>query len=262
MQLFFSVGERSQMETSTILDPNVSTTTINNTAVKRTASFVSLTLNDLPSPPNDQSIPTISGIISTQTPIFKNLPQRRLQHIHRRQHQQQNKPSNGIEYDRMPNLSPSTLTMPNLMELANRTSPLLVLPSSMNNSDISMIDTSNKYSYETSTDSNGVNHHRLYTITDNLLRPFSKNETAIIRSNTGINTKMPAVHTNNGNQKRSGSQKANNHLTQPPLATIESVLRERSMIIANENAHQPDAMERVNHVLKQLYLPLEKSKKS
>ncbi|CAF0774359.1 unnamed protein product [Rotaria sordida] len=250
-------GERSQMETSTIIDPNISTTTINNATTKRTASFVSLTLNDLPSPSNDQLIPTISGTIGSQTAIFKNLPQRRLHNVHRRQHQ--NKSSNVTENDRLPNLSPSTLTMPNLMELANRTSPLLVLPSSINNSDVSMIDSSNKYSYETSIDSNGVNHHRLYTVNDNLLRPFSKNETTLLRTNTGMNTKMPPVNTNNNvNLKRSTSQKSNNHLAQPPLATIESVLRERSMTIANENTHQPDAMERVNRILKQLYLPLDK----
>ena len=51
-------------------------------------------------------------------------------------------------------------------------------------------------------------------------------------------------------------------MPQTPLTTIDSVLRERSIAIANENAHQPDAMERVNHILKQLYLPTDKSKRS
>ncbi|CAF1931708.1 unnamed protein product [Rotaria magnacalcarata] len=261
-------GEHSQIDTSTIIDPNASITTLNNTMSKRTASFVSLTLNDLPSISNDQSIPTISSIISAQAPMFKNLPQRRLQQMHRRHHhqQQQNKSTHGSESDRMPMLSPSTIAVPNLMELANRSSPShLIVSSSMNLNDIPMIDSSNKYSYETITDSNGVNHHRLYTIADNLLRPFSKIETAAVRSTSGMCTKMPPLsnsNNNNNNLKRSISQKSSNHLTQQPLATIESVLRERSIIIANENTHQPDAMERVNHILKQLYLPLDKTKKA
>ncbi|CAM4797541.1 unnamed protein product [Rotaria magnacalcarata] len=261
-------GEHSQIDTSTLIDPNASITTLNNTMSKRTASFVSLTLNDLPSISNDQSIPTISSIISAQAPMFKNLPQRRLQQMHRRHHhqQQQNKSTHGSESDRMPMLSPSTIAVPNLMELANRSSPShLIVSSSMNLNDIPMIDSSNKYSYETITDSNGVNHHRLYTIADNLLRPFSKIETAAVRSTSGMCTKMPPLsnsNNNNNNLKRSISQKSSNHLTQQPLATIESVLRERSIIIANENTHQPDAMERVNHILKQLYLPLDKTKKA
>ncbi|CAF3438790.1 unnamed protein product [Rotaria socialis] len=265
-------GEHSQIDTSTLVDPNISITTLNNTVSKRTASFVSLTLNDLPTIPNDQSIPTISSIISAQAPMFKNLPQRRLQHMHRRhQHQQhpQNKSTHGSESDRMPMLSPSTIAVPNLMELANRSSPPhLIGSSSMNLNDIPMIDSSNKYSYETITDSNGVNHHRLYTINDNFLRPFSKAETAAVRGTSGMCTKMPPLSNNNNNNnnnnnlKRSLSQKSSNHLTQQPLATIESVLRERSIIIANENTHQPDAMERVNHILKQLYLPLDKTKKA
>ncbi|CAF4589694.1 unnamed protein product, partial [Rotaria magnacalcarata] len=57
--------------------------------------------------------------------MFKNLPQRRLQQMHRRHHhqQQQNKSTHGSESDRMPMLSPSTIAVPNLMELANRSSP-------------------------------------------------------------------------------------------------------------------------------------------
>jgi hypothetical protein len=143
--------------------------------------------------------------------------------------------------------------MPNLMELATRSSPLLNHSSSMTNHEMSFFDSSNKFSYDTQTDSNGVNHHRLFTINDNLLRPFSKNETPTLRNGIGTGVKMPAVNIS-GNNKRPPSQKGN--------TSIESVLRERSITIANEYMHQPDAMERVNQILKQLYVPTEKNKRS
>lgn len=218
-----------------------------------------MNINDIPLPSNDQSVSTISGTHVSQVPIFKNLPQRRIQHSRRPQQQQQtNKSSHGNETERMPPVSPAVLGAPSLMELATRSSPILLFSSTINNGDTPIVETPNKYSYETTTDPNGIHHHRLFTITDNLLRPFSKNDTPIIRTNGGSSTKMPPVNNNNGSQRRSLSQKPNYHFPQPPLATIESVLRERSMTIANENVHQPDAMERVNNILKQLYLPLEK----
>jgi hypothetical protein len=67
---------------------------------------------------------------------------------------------------------------------------------------------------------------------------------------------MPTV--SNGSHKRAPSQRTNSFLIQQPLASMDSVLKERSVTIGNENVHHPDAMERVNHILKQLYLPAEK----
>lgn len=152
------------------------------------------------------------------------------------------------------------LTLPNFMEIATRTSPLPNISSSMNNIDISMTDSSNKYSYDTQIDSNGINHHRLHPITDNLPRSVSKIDTPISRISPGLGIKMPAVN-NNGNSKRTISHKNTNYFPQQSVSSIETVLRERSIIIGNENVHQPDAMERVNHILKQLYLPTEKTKR-
>ena len=266
---FLSAGERLQLEASTVVDQNMSTT---NATIKRTASFVSLNLKDLPTPTNDQLVSTISGTIVSQTSIFKNLPTRRIQHMPRRQQQQQNKPLLSTESDRVLNTSPSNPSMPNLTELATHTSPLLILPSTANGNDLPMMDSPNKYSYETVIDSNGVNHHRLYTITDDFLRLFSKTETTGFRTSPGANVKMPSVignHSNNSNnnhnhsptKKGLSSQKTTNHLIQQPSPPIDCVLRERSITIANENMHQPDAMERVNHILKQLYLPTEKTRR-
>jgi hypothetical protein len=240
------------LENPAVIDQNPPT-------LKRTASFVSLTLNDLPNQLNDQSIATISGTFVSQTPVFKTLPQRRLQRTHRRQNQQQTKAFNGLEIDQIPSTSPPILTLPNLMEIATRSSPVLNRFSSINNADT---DSSNKFLYETETDSNGVNHHRLYTVNDNLLRPFSKNETPALRTYHKTDVKMPVVN-NNGNFKKSSPQKTNYHQSSSsqPLSNIETVLKERSIAIANENIYQPDALERVNHILKQLYLPTEKTKR-
>ncbi len=241
--------ERSQLETIALPDQNTST----NQAVKRTASFICLTLNDLPTPTVDPQISTISGTFISQSAICKTSPQRRLQRNQRRQ--QPMKPTNSIEIDQIHSLSPSMLTLPNLMELATRTSPLPNTTSAITNMDISMMDSSNKFSYETQIDSNGINHHRLHPTTDNLIRSISKSETPVSRASLGMSTKMPLVNNSNGNHKRLSSHKTHNYFPQQPLSTIDSILRERSCIIANENIHQPDAMERVNNILKQLYLP-------
>jgi hypothetical protein len=255
----YAIRERSQLETSITTDQNPKT------AVKRTASFISLTLNDLPSSSNEPVISTISGTIVSETPIFKTSSQRRLQRTHHRHHQPL-KPLNGLEIDPIHNTSSPMLPLPNLMELATRTSPLVNFPSSINTLDISTIDSSHKYSYETQKDSNGINHHRLHTINPNLLHPLSKIDTPTLRTNLAISGKMPSMNNNNnnnnGNLHRSYSQKTNNSLAQQPLASIESILKERSTILANENMHQTDTKERVNHILKQLYLPSEKTKRS
>jgi hypothetical protein len=258
----FYPRERSQLETTASIDQNTST----NPPGKRTASFVCLTLNDLPTPSIDQSISTITGTLITQSPIFKTSPpQRRLQRNYHRQPQSQQpmKPTNNLDINQIHSISPpSILQLPNLMELATRTSPLPNSTSAINNMDIPITDSSNKYSYETQIDSNGINHHRLHSTTDNLLRSFSKSDTPVLRTSPIMGMKMPTVNNSNGNNKRSSSLRTNNYFPQQPLSTIDSVLRERSFIIANENIHQPDAMERVNHILKQLYLPSEKNKRS
>lgn len=254
----FYPRERSQIEpTATSTDPN--------STIKRTASFVCLSLNDLPIPQQDPSIATISGTFVSQTPLFKTLPQRRIQrHIRRQpQQQQQNKTAitTNIDIDPSHSLSPSMLTLPNLMEIATRTSPLPNLTSSMNNIDIPIVESSNKFSYDTQIDSNGINHHRIYPTNDNILRSYSKTDTPLSRTSPNLTIKMPVVNNNNSHSKRTISQKTTNYFPQQSISSIDSVLRERSIIIGNENVHQPDAMERVNHILKQLYLPTEKHKR-
>ncbi len=250
------------MEAATVPDPVTSPTS----TAKRTTSFVCLNLNDVPLLPNDQMISTISGALPTQSPVYKTLPLRRFPR-HRPQLQQQSpqshkiKSSNSLEIDKMPRIASAALsTMPNLLELATRTTPLPNLSSSANNTDPSTIESAYRYSFDTQTDSNGVIHHRLQTSSDHNLRSHSKNEISSMRIALGTDIKMPIGI--NGNQKKLASQKSNHYSSQPPLSTIESLLRERSMTIANEHSLRPDTMERVNHIIKQFYPPTEKNKKS
>ncbi len=249
--------DRSQLETTTTTIPDQVTSSTS--IVKRTASFVCLNLNDVPILPNDQLISTISGTLVSQSPLFKTLPNRRFQRPSRQQQQsapQKARSSNSLEIDKMPHIASPTLAMPNLLELATRTTPLPNLPSSTNNIDPATIESPYKYSYETQTDSNGVNHHRLHSNTDHHLRSHSKNEISPMRTTHGALIKMPIVIS--GNQKKLSPQKSNSYSTQQPLSTIESLLRERSMTIPNEHAHHSDGMERVNRILKQLYPQTEK----
>ena len=214
--------------------------------------MVSLNLNDFLSPSNEQYISTISGTYVSQPSISKTLPSRRLRIDRRHQQQQQNKPLNGNEIE----------PMPNLMELATSISILPNHSSAMNNSEIPTVDSSNKYSYETQTDLNGVNHHRLYTVTDNVPNPLSKNESAVLRTSVGLGIKMPPVLNGIASHKRIATQKLNNYLSQQFLPTFEHIPRERSMLMSNENMNQPNAMERVNQIIQQLHLPSDKSKRS
>jgi len=248
----FSIPERPHLETAPTADQLPSSPV----QVKRTASFVCLNLPDLPAAPtNDQSVSTISGAFVTPSSIFKTLPQRRLQrHAHRPKQQQQVKPFNGFENDHIPAISPPILNVPNLIELATRATTLPNLTSSISNFDTYTSDSSTKFSYETQIDSNGINHHRLQPPNDHLL-------TQTARNTPNISLKMPAVNT--GNQKKISAQQPVHYIGQQPLSSIETILRERSVIIGNENTPQPDAMERVNHILKQLYLPTpEKTKRT
>ena len=248
------------MEASTVPDPVTSPTS----TAKRTASFVCLNLNDVPVLPNDQGITTISGTLTSQSSAYKTLPLRRLQRHRQQQQAPQShkvKSSNSFEIDKMPRIASATLSaMPNLLELATRTTPLPNLTSSTNYTDPSTTESGYRYSFDTHTDSNGVIHHRLQPNGDHNLRSHSKNEISAMRISLGADIKMPIVIS--GNQKRLASQKSNHYPSQPPLSTIESLLRERSMTIANEHSLRPDTMERVNHIIKQFYPPTEKNKRS
>lgn len=261
---FFFLGgnygrERSQMETATTIGDHMNST---NSPTKRTASFVCLTLKDLPNLTTDQSLGTVSGTLNSHSTIFKTLPHRKTHRSPNRQQPIKIKSTNGLEIDKTSSISPPILTVPNLLDLATRSTPLPMLTSTMNYIDPSSIDSPNRYAYESHVDSNGINHHRLHLTTDNLLRSNSKIETLALRTTSpGISVKMPVV-VHHGNSKRTSPQRNHLYMSQPALTTIDSVLRERSVVIANENTHQPDAMERVNHILKQLYLPTDKSKRS
>lgn len=94
--------------------------------IKRAPSFISLTLKDLPDPPADQSVSTISGNHINQTATFKTLTQRRLQRLYRRHHSQNPsqplKTTNKVEIDSIHAASPA---VPNLIDLALRTTPIL-----------------------------------------------------------------------------------------------------------------------------------------
>ena len=241
--------ERPQMETTT------------NSPPKRTASFVCLTLKDLPQLTTDQSLATVTGTLNSNSSLFKTIPHRKVYRNPNRQQPVRTKQINGLEIDQTTSISPPILVVPNLLDLATHSTPLPILTSTMTYVDPSSMDSPSRYTYETHVDSNGVNHHRLHPITDNFLRSNSKIETLALRAaSPGMAVKMPVVY--HGNSKRTSPQKSHLYMPQTPLTTIDSVLRERSIAIANENAHQPDAMERVNHILKQLYLPTDKSKRS
>lgn len=240
--------ERSQVESAM------------NPPAKRTASYVCLTLKDLPSIHADPSIATLSGSVVSHPSLFKTLPPRRTHRVPNRQPMKIKQP-NALEIDKTTSTSPPILTVPNLMDLATHPTPLPILNSSMNYTEGTSMDSPSRYAYDTQVDSNGVHHHRLYPIMDNLLRSTSKIETLAYRTiSPGTSIKMPAVH--HGNSKKSSPQRTNFLVPQQHLSTIDSTLRERSIVIANENVHQPDAMERVNSILKQLYLPTDKSKRS
>ena len=248
--------------------------------VKRTASFVSLTLKDVPNAYHDPSVSTISGTVVAQTPIFKTLNQRRLQRMYRRNHQQQQQPTpqqhtkltSRVEIEQISSTPPPMVTMPNLMELAMRSSPLPNIAGSIdsgkrvqdaverNGWNLSCIlEPSNRYAFETHTDTNGINHHRLYNLSENLFRPFSKNEAPIIRTNPPVGIKMPSISNNHdGSYRRSPSCRAHIVGAQQILPSIETVLKERSIVIAHENLPQVDAMDRVHQILKQLYVPSDK----
>ena len=109
-------------------------------------------------------------------------------------------------------------------------------------------------------DAQGVNHHRLYPMPETILRPFSKTENSIIKTNsTAPGVRMPIIGgSHEGNFNRASSHKGHPSLTQPVLPTIESVLRERSIILGGETGPQLNAMDRVHQILKQLYVPNEK----
>lgn len=132
--------ERAVMETSLVIEKDTPAVNTTQPMVKRTASFVSLTLKDVPSAYHDPSVSTISGTLVSQTPVFKTLTQRRLQRMYRRHHQQQQqqqqtfyphphphphpKLSSRIESEQISSTPPPAVAMPNLMELAMRASPL------------------------------------------------------------------------------------------------------------------------------------------
>ncbi|CAF0797597.1 unnamed protein product [Adineta steineri] len=245
-QNVFTIREQSQLETSSNIDQHTSSTNI---IPKRTASMISLTLNDILSPMNDGPISTISGTYVTQPSISKTLPIRRL-HAERRLQTQQRE-QNRLTYD----------NETNLMELNTSISPLLNLSTSINGGDTSVMELSNRYSYDTQMDSNGISHHRLYTLPDNLLSPMSKTEMPLLR--TGMNSKMLPALSNNILHKRVPKFKPNIYTTQHILAAIEPLPKEQSTNnIPNENAPQLNAMDRVNQIIHQLHLPPDKNKRS
>lgn len=121
------------------------------------------------------------------------------------------------------------------------------------------LDTTQQYTYETHTDNDGVYHHRLQAIPDSPLRSSSKNGSPIIRTTTSFGIKMPTIAAHHeGNHRRTPTQRANTIHVQPLLPNIDTVLRERSIVIAHENMPHIDPMDRVHQAVKQLYVPSDK----
>ena len=126
------------------------------------------------------------------------------------------------------------------------------------------LELSHRFTYETHTDNDGIPHHRLQTIPDSPLRSSSTNGSPIIRTHTSFGIKMPTIGTNHqhhhqdSNHRRTPSNRANTIHVQPILPNIDAVLRERSLVIANENMPHIDAMDRVHQVLKNFYVSNDK----
>jgi hypothetical protein len=181
--------------------------------------MVSIPLTELSNSSYDQSK---AGTLFSPTPMFKSLPNKRLQHIQRRQQQQQQNNKNDTEQTN--NMCPPIITMPHLMEFSRR----LSYSSSLNDNDGTITDTQ---------------------IDSNSIHSPSKQETPILR------TKMPIL-----NNKRTFSQKIPNYVLQSPLSTIESVLKERSIGLTQENSpNQSNRLRCVNQIFKkQIFLPFEK----
>jgi len=74
-------------------------------------------------------------------------------------------------------------------------------------------------------------------------------------------TKMPSINKND-NLRKVFPHKLNTYATQRPLRSIESILKQRSIDIAQENPNQSAATENINQILKrQFNLPFEKNKR-
>lgn len=154
------------------------------------------------------------------TPVFKSLPNRRIQRIHRPQ--QKPNTNNIKDLEPITNISPPIITMPNLMEFTRR----LSRSSSIIDSEMTIIDTQ---------------------------IDLKKQETPPV-----LRTKIPIVNNNN---KRTISQKnPNNVVQQQPFDSIESVLKERSInLIQDDSNEQSNRIRRVNQIFKrQIFLPFDK----
>ncbi|CAF0947049.1 unnamed protein product [Rotaria sordida] len=218
--IYLTKSNRSQIDNSNVIDKNLH--------IKRTSSLVSYPHNELV---NSSSNQIMTNNISLQTPIFQNLPQRRLKILHRFQ-QENTKSLNRNEIDQINNISPSIITMPHFMEFTRR----LSRSSSINDNDITTIDTQ--------IDSNTFNSYKIH-------------ETPILHTKTSINN-------SNINLKRRFSQKLNNHLLKQPLTSIDYIIKERPINSIQDNNYQNQSNEtqRLNQILKkQFYLPFEKNKR-
>lgn len=104
-----------------------STTTAQATAMKRTASLISLTLKDLPHVFNENSIQASVGTNGSPSLMFKTSTQRRLQRFSRR-HQQLTLPDNKstlrAEKETKQSSTLNSSTMPPLMEVSLHTPTL------------------------------------------------------------------------------------------------------------------------------------------
>jgi hypothetical protein len=130
---------------------------------------------------------------------------------------------NKNDIEQTSNVSPSVVTMPRLTEFTRRLSHT----SSINDNDTT-------------------------TIIDTQIDSSPKQESPILR------TKMPMVN-NSGNLKRPFTQKINNYVVQQPLSSIESVLKDRSIRIVEENNNQSNTIRNVDQIFKkQYYLPFDK----
>ena len=133
--VFFIKSHCSQIDTSTVTNQNIN--------VKQATSPVSSPHIELSRLSCDQIMN--NSLISPST-MAQSSSQRRLQNIHRFQQPTNNKLLYRVEFDQTSNISPTIITMPNLMEFTRR----LSCSSSINDNDMitmdTQINTTNKFS--------------------------------------------------------------------------------------------------------------------
>ena len=227
------------------------------TAIRGTASLVSLASTDLSTLSTDQPISTISGTLVSQMPICRALLQRRSQRRTRCHYLPQYKPLvDGAVEEMFCTTSP-------IISLQRSTETETPLASSLSSAQSaekkSTADVLKGYSLETQADAYGIYHYRIHAANHNHFRAFPKHETSAARVKTDARTKMPTISSqSDAHRRRSSSQRVNQWSPVELLPTIGSGFKQRPTDAACHGIYQPDSIERTNQIFEELYVSVEK----